>query len=175
MSRSSRDQVEIKSRSSRDQVEIKSRSNRDQDEIKSRSNRDKVEIKLMFPFLAIDTKLGSDNCWCSESRNQSKSCENLQGSLYKNRTKFYMSGNDWIQINEFCKKVGWNFLFDFNVLKRNRKGNWRYVPKINFPIFSSSLTTLFQNSIFCPKTQFWESEYHHFLYFLCFSKKMESF
>ena len=90
----------------------------------------------MFPFLAIDTKLGSDNCWCSESRNQSKSCENLQGSLYKNRTKFYMSGNDWIQINEFCKKVGWNFLFDFNVLKRNRKGNWRYVPKINFPFFS---------------------------------------
>ena len=89
----------------------------------------------MYFLIAIDTKVGSDNCWCSESRNQSKSCENLQGSLYKNRTKFYMSGNDWIQINEFCKKVGWNFLFDFNVLKRNRKGNWRYVPKINFPIF----------------------------------------
>ena len=110
----------------------------------------------MFPFLAIDTKLGSDNCWCSESRNQSKSCENLQGSLYKNRTKFYMSGNDWIQINEFCKKVGWNFLFDFNVLKRNRKGNWRYVPKKNFPIFASSLTTLFQNSIFLSKNSILE-------------------
>ena len=71
------------------------------------------------------TSVGSDNCWCTESLSHDKSCENLQGNLYKNRTKFFMSGTDWIQINEFCKKVGWNFLFDFNLLKRNRKGNWR--------------------------------------------------
>ena len=86
-----------------------------------------TNLNYLFTISAINTNVGNDNCWCSESKNESKSCENLQGNLYKNRTKFFMSGTDWIQINEFCKKVGWNFLFDFNVLKRNRKGNWRYV------------------------------------------------
>ena len=73
----------------------------------------------------MNTSTGTEGCWCSESQNGSKHCEDLQKVLYKNRTKFYMSGQDWIEINQFSQKVGWSFLFDFNVLKRNRKGNWR--------------------------------------------------
>ena len=43
-------------------------------------------------------------------------CEDLE-SLYKKKN-FTISGKDWIKINEFVGKVGWKFLFDFNVLLR---------------------------------------------------------
>ena len=52
-------------------------------------------------------------------------CENLENGLYKNRTAFPMSAQDWIDINEFSKTVGWSFLFDVNVLIRNGKNRWR--------------------------------------------------
>jgi hypothetical protein len=62
----------------------------------------------------------STKCYSTENV-----CENLDELLYKNRTNITMSGQDWIEINEFTKRVGWSFLFDVNVLKRNPRGNWR--------------------------------------------------
>ena len=35
-----------------------------------------------------------------------------------------MSGQDWIDINEFSKNVGWSFLFDVNVLIRDEENKW---------------------------------------------------
>ena len=35
-----------------------------------------------------------------------------------------MTGQDWIQLNEFAKYVNWSMLFDLNVLKRNGRGQW---------------------------------------------------
>ena len=44
--------------------------------------------------------------------------------LLKNHTAFAMSGQDWIDINEFSKNVGWSFLFDVNVLIRDEENKW---------------------------------------------------
>ena len=41
------------------------------------------------------------------------------------KTKFFMSGRDWIQLNEFARYANWSMLFDVNVLKRNKtKDRW---------------------------------------------------
>ena len=76
-----------------------------------------------------NTNLGQNqgNCYCTVDKSGKKVCENLEKSLYKNRTAFAMSGKDWIHINEFAQKVGFSFLFDVNVLVRNKNNNWRYV------------------------------------------------
>ena len=43
----------------------------------------------------------------------------------KIKTKFFMSGRDWILLNEFAQYVNWSILFDVNVLKRNKqKDKW---------------------------------------------------
>jgi heparanase 1 len=39
----------------------------------------------------------------------------------KRHNKFYMSGRDWWKLNDFTNKVGWNLLFDMNVLLRKRE------------------------------------------------------
>ena len=44
--------------------------------------------------------------------------------LLKNHTAFAMSGQDWIDINEFSKNVGLSFLFDVNVLIRDVENKW---------------------------------------------------
>lgn len=72
------------------------------------------------------SNISSASCYCTENqRTGSKICEDLQGRLYKNRTAFPMTGQDWIDINNFVKKVGWSFLFDVNVLVRNKRKQWR--------------------------------------------------
>ena len=35
-----------------------------------------------------------------------------------------MSGQDWIQLNQFSQLANWDLLFDVNVLKRNIHGQW---------------------------------------------------
>ena len=35
-----------------------------------------------------------------------------------------MSGQDWIQLNQFSQLAHWDLLFDVNVLKRNIHGQW---------------------------------------------------
>jgi len=60
----------------------------------------------------------------NEIPNKKLVCEDLQTWLYKNHTAFAMSGQDWIDINEFARNVGWSFLFDVNVLIRNNKNKW---------------------------------------------------
>ena len=43
----------------------------------------------------------------------------------KSITKFFMSGRDWIQLNDFAQYVNWSMLFDVNVLIRNKeKDRW---------------------------------------------------
>ena len=37
----------------------------------------------------------------------------------KPRKKFTMTGSDWIKVTDFTASVGWDFLFDINVLKRS--------------------------------------------------------
>ena len=65
----------------------------------------------------------STNCWCANDEKGHKVCEDLESFLYKNRTAFPMSGQDWIDINQFASKAGWTFLFDFNVLLRSKKND----------------------------------------------------
>ena len=61
----------------------------------------------------------------NKTANKKPVCEDCETWLYKNRTAFPMSGQDWIDINDFVKSVGWSFLFDVNVLIRNSKNRWR--------------------------------------------------
>ncbi|KAK7093463.1 heparanase-like [Littorina saxatilis] len=37
---------------------------------------------------------------------------------------FNMTAEQWVTINEFVQTVGWDFIFDFNALKRNADGSW---------------------------------------------------
>ena len=37
----------------------------------------------------------------------------------KTRKNFTMNGSDWLKVTSFAANVGWDFLFDFNVLKRS--------------------------------------------------------
>ena len=77
------------------------------------------------PFHVEFIEEGDESCWCSNDKSGRKVCEDLDQALYKNLTNILMTGQDWIDINNFCVEVGWSFLFDVNVLKRNRRGHWR--------------------------------------------------
>ncbi|KAK7093362.1 heparanase-like [Littorina saxatilis] len=37
---------------------------------------------------------------------------------------FNLTATQWIAVNEFVQAVGWDFIFDFNALKRNADGSW---------------------------------------------------
>ena len=85
---------------------------------------------LFFKEHSRSSKLNStgskSSCYCTTNYDEHKKiCEDLEEFFYKNRTAFPMSGQDWIDINEFSSKVGWSFLFDVNVLIRNKDNKWR--------------------------------------------------
>ena len=72
----------------------------------------------MFPLATFD--IGHSVHLCK------KCCRNLilSMSATSKRTEFYMSGQDWIQLNQFSQLANWDLLFDVNVLKRNVHGQW---------------------------------------------------
>ena len=120
-----------------DFLSIRSRSQIDTSQTVCQRNLEKVNFDVNYSNLfTIDSSLYpyyisgdchvEGNCYCTESAKGQKMCEDLEQWLYKNRTAFAMSGKDWIHINDFVQKAGFDFLFDVNVLVRNRKDNWRY-------------------------------------------------
>ena len=58
--------------------------------------------------------------WCAVSKNGSVVNEDLS-ELYKAKTKFVMTGQDFDNLYKFSQAVGWSLLFDLNVLKRQGK------------------------------------------------------
>ena len=49
-------------------------------------------------------------------------CEDLN-ALYR-KGNFTLTKDDWLDLNEFCDKVNMELLFDFNLMRRDAKGNW---------------------------------------------------
>ena len=69
---------------------------------------------------------------------QSNTCEDLDFKMHKLRENFTITREDWIDINEFAKKVNWTLLFDVNVILKRKDGCWNSTNFRQLLKFSSS-------------------------------------
>ncbi|KAK7088896.1 inactive heparanase-2-like, partial [Littorina saxatilis] len=47
-----------------------------------------------------------------------------ESTVALNHSKFNMTEDQWVTVNEFSRTVGWDFIMDLNALKRNADGSW---------------------------------------------------